>query len=316
MSAVLAGIVPFAFVILVRMNLKKTCLKSLLFLSIVIVAFSFAAIGLAGEYDLKPRFSIQGFYKDALNAPVGVFFDKGANELYVADAGLGEVMVFDSLGSPVFRFGAKSGILDPIDVAVKDGLIYLTQGGRPHIEVFNFKGEPKARIMPDGLAFEPGRIALDSSGKLYVVNKKLTNCAVFDLDGRFLFSIGERLKSISGVAVSDDRVYLITPFDPHAIMVYDKNGKFLFGFEGLQERGGSMGLPGSAAVDKVGRLWVIDALVGVVVFDPNGKELTRGGKYDNVKIRAKFPVDIALSDDFAYIADKGRRRVDAIKVEW
>lgn len=261
--------------------------------------------------------SIDRFFRTPLSNPSGVFLDRQTGELYITDAGLREVLIYDRHLTPAFSFGAKAGVLDPIDVVVKDNRIYLAQGAKDHIEVFSYKGEPVARLKPpDGVAFEPGRLAIDASGRLYAVNKRMRNCVVFDKDDKFLFTIGEDLKSIAGVAVSADKVYIIAPFNARSIMVYGLDGKFLYGFEAIRDYGGTLGLPSAASVDGKGRLWLADAIVGIVVFDKDGKELTRTDRYDNIKIRLKFPVDIELDkEDRAFVADKAGKTVGVFMLE-
>lgn len=261
--------------------------------------------------------SVERFFRTPLSNPSGVFLDKLTGELYVTDAGLREVLIFDEHLTPAFSFGAKSGVLDPIDVVVNNSRIYLSQAGKTHIEVYSYKGEPIARLKPpDEIAFEPGRLAIDGSGRLYAVNRRMRNLVVFDKDDKFLFTVGEDLKSISGVAVSTDKVYIVAPYNPHSIMVYGLDGKFLYGFEAIRDYGGTLGMPSAASVDSQGRLWLADAIVGIVVFDKNGKELTRTDRYDNIKIRLKFPVDIEIDgEDRAYVADKAGKTVGVFVME-
>ncbi len=286
------------------------------FISLFLFA-AYASMSCATDAVIIQKASVDRFFRTPLSNPSGVFLDRQTGELYITDAGLREVLIFDRHLTPAFSFGGKAGVLDPIDIVVKDNRIYLAQGAKDHIEVFSYKGEPIARLKPpDGIAFEPGRLAIDASGRLYAVNKRMRNCVVFDREDKFLFTIGEDLKSISGVAVSTDRVYIIAPFNERSIMVYGLDGKFLYGFEAIRDYGGTLGLPSTASVDGKGRLWLADAIVGIVIFDKNGKELTRTDRYDNIKIRLKFPVDIELdSEDRAFVADKAGKTVGVFVLE-
>lgn len=269
------------------------------------------------EFSIKFVFTIEKFYQDRLNTPIGVFVDNERKELYVADSGRNEVLIFDLKGSPIFKFGKAQGISNPVDLVVKDGLIYLIQEGKAYIEVFNYRGEAVRRIAPpEGITFSPGRMAMDEDGSLYVVNKARTTCMVFDGQGRFVGTIGTGLTSLAGVAVSKDRVYLITPFGGRAIHVYDKVGNFIMAFEGLQDQGGTLGLPTSIMIDKNGLLWLVDSLRGLVVYDPGGKEVARFSEYGEAKGQVFFPMDISFDKgDMVYIADKGAKRISVFKQE-
>ena len=287
---------------------------SILYFCVFIAVPSYA---FSQEFSIKFVFTIEKFYHDHLNTPMGVFVDKERKELYVADAGRNEIIIFDLKGMPVFKFGKAQGISNPVDLVVKDSLVYLVQEGKSYIEVFNYRGEAVARVAPpEGITFTPGRMAMDENGSLYVVNKAITTCMVFDSQDRFVGTIGTGLASLAGVAVSKDRVYLLTPFDGRAIQVYDKQGNFIMAFEGVRDRGGTLGLPTAAKVDKNGRLWLIDSLRGIVIYDPGGKEVARFSEYGKTKGQVFFPVDINFDKgDMVYIADKGAKRISVFKRE-
>jgi DNA-binding beta-propeller fold protein YncE len=248
---------------------------------------------------------------------MGVFVDNKRKELYVADSGRNEVLIFDLKGSPVFKFGAVNGVANPFDLVVRDGLIYLVQEGKAYIEVFNYRGEAVRRVAPpEGITFSPGRMAMDEDGSLYVVNKARTTCMVFDSQDRFVGTIGTGLTSLAGVAVSKDRIYLITPFGGRAVHVYDKKGNFIMAFEGLQDQGGTLGLPTSVTIDKNGLLWLVDSLRGIVVYDPGGKEVVRFNEYGETKGQLFFPVDIDFDKgNIVYISEKGAKRISVFKRE-
>ena len=259
--------------------------------------------------------TIEKFYREQLNGPLGLFVDREQDEIYVADSGRKDILVFDTRGAPVARLGAVGDFSDPLDLVVRKGRIYLSREGSDHIEILNYRGEPIGRIAPAGVEFSPGRIDVDGDGSIYVVNKARTECLVFDDDDVLVKRIGQGLSSLTGVAVSPDRVYLITPFDDRAIQVYDKKGNFIRAFEGLEGRGGTLGLPSAAKVDALGRLWVVDALKGIVVYDTEGRELTRYIGDGSRRGRLFFPVDIDFDrQGMGYIAEKGGKRVSVFKI--
>lgn len=294
-----------------RIKIAAVCL---LFIACGILMPSFA---LSQDIAIRFAFTIEKFYQDRLNTPIGVFVDNERKELYVADSGRNEVLIFDLKGSPIFKFGADQGVASPFDLVVKNGLIYLVQEGKAYIEVFNYRGEVVRRVAPpEGITFSPGRMAVDEDGSLYVVNKARTTCMVFDNQDRFVGIIGTGLTSLAGVAVSKDRVYLITPFGGSAVQVYDKEGNFIMAFEGVKEQGGTLGLPTSVTIDRNGLLWLVDSLRGIVVYDPAGKEVARFSEYGETKGQLFFPVDIDFDKgNMVYIAEKGARRVSVFKQE-
>jgi len=187
-----------------RKSQPETCnLK--LFCSLFCVLFSLFCISIPSsafsqDLSIKFVFTIEKFYQDHFNTPIGVFVDNERKELYVADSGRNEVLIFDLKGSPVFKFGAVQGVANPFDLVVKNGLIYLVQEGKSYIEVFNYRGEAVRRVAPpQGITFTPGRMAMDENGSLYVVNKARTTCMVFDSQDRFVGTIGTGITSLAGV---------------------------------------------------------------------------------------------------------------------
>ncbi|MBI5560640.1 MAG: hypothetical protein HY883_05140 [Deltaproteobacteria bacterium] len=272
---------------------------------------------------MSPRFrsSINGFYNDLFEGPMGLFVDRSNNEVYVVDIERGEVFIYDTSGTPLFRFGGAGGIASPIDVAVYEGRLYLSEEGKAYVGVFDFRGMPAGKLsMPPGKEFLPGRMDVDENGGVYVVNRALGECDVFDKGGGFLRAIGKDLFSLSGVAVGGDMVYLITPFyTGNAIHAYRKSSEHVASFEAIEGRGGTLGLPSSAKVDPGGNLWVVDSLKGIIIYGFDG------GKIGGRKIGAfgqegpsggtlEFPVDIDFSSDgMIYIIDKEGKRLVVFK---
>ncbi len=285
------------------------------------VALATVACNVAYSADGGPaiRFShsFNRHYAERFIEPVGIAVDHGNNEIYVIDSGLKRVFIFDLRGTPVFSFGSKeSGGIAPVDIAVKNGRIYLSQEGKGNVGVFNYKGVLAGALTAPG-DFAPGAIAVDDDGMVYVVNKSRTNCLVFDGAGKFRASIGEGLKSLSGVAAGKDRVYLITPIDSRAVHVYGKDGAFLFSFEGLEGEGGTLGIPIAAKVDRLDNLWVLDSIKGIIVYNKEGYEISRVVMpAGTVEGQLFFPVDFDIdANDMLYVAEKGAKRVSVFKIE-
>jgi len=268
---------------------------------------------------LRYLYSIDRFYQEKLGAPMGVFVDRELNELYVADNLKNEILVFDAVGTPVFKLNKKKGIKGPFDLAVSDGFLYISQEGKNYIEVLNFRGEFVSKIAPPAdVPFIPGRLDIDEKNFLYVVNKAQTNCIVFNAKGEFINTIGDGLFSLASVAVSKDRVYLITPFDTSAIQVYDKKGKFIMHYEAISgDMGTNLSIPTAAVLDNKGRLWLTDGTKGVVTYDMDGRELSRSSEYGLGKLDVFFPIDIDFNgNNMLFIVNKMRKSVDVFKIDF
>ena len=86
-------------------------------------------------------FTFNRFYEDTFNTPAGIFVDSKNHEIYLADSGKKELYIFDLSGTPLFRISKASGILNPLDIVVRSNLIYLSQEGKDHIDVLDYRGE-------------------------------------------------------------------------------------------------------------------------------------------------------------------------------
>lgn len=274
------------------------------------------AAGGARELPPKFKFEIKSFYKNPLKGPKSVFVDREHGEIYVTDPARGETLVFDAEGAPVFSFGGRPAEFAPLDVAVKGGRIYLTFENKPYIGVFSLRGEPVKTISPKEGKFVPGRMDMDEEGNIYVINTAEDKCLVLDKDDNFIGSIGEGLKSLAGVAAGGGRVYLITPFfKGRVIHVYTAKGEHLMSFQAIEDRGGTLGLPVSGKADKDGNFWLVDALRGVIIFNKEGKEISRfGGAAGAEREMLNFPFDIDFDGEgMVYIVEEGAKRISVFK---
>ncbi len=116
----------------------------------------------------------------AMVEPSGVALD-GTGLVYVTDNFLGQVMVFNSGGATVTRFGGPSGnfagLNTPLGIAVDSirGVIYVADQGNHRIQLFNLSGSPLSAWGTTGDggngAFDaPTGVALDNQGNVYVTD--------------------------------------------------------------------------------------------------------------------------------------------------
>ncbi|VAW35727.1 hypothetical protein MNBD_DELTA02-1172 [hydrothermal vent metagenome] len=299
-----------------RRNLKVCRLVVLLAVFVFIPAFASG-----GEKEQLPsisprlKFSIKSFFSDPFLNPIGIFIDKERNEVYVVDNERDEIFIFDQNGTPIFRFGRKAGrrlLSTPIDLVVRGDLIYISQEGKPYIEVFDQRGNSVKRVTFPGKSFAPGRMDIDRDGNIYVVNKKLGECYVLDDQDTVVRTIGEGLVSLSGVAVDGEEVYLITPFPSRTMVinVYTVRGEFVTSFENIDSRGGTLMLPTAGKVDVAGNLWLVDSLMGIQIYDPDHKKISFFGKLESHKEMLRHPVDIDFTlNGMIYVVDKETKSV-------
>ncbi len=277
-----------------------------------------------GKYPLpfdtpKLKFSIDSFMADKLISPVAIFYDNEHRELLVVDSAYDEVLIFDERGQGVYRFGRGKSVIpvNPLGIIKIGDDMYVTEQGKSHITILNYRGIEKGRITaPEGMEFLPSKIDVDKEGNIYALNTALNNCAVFDKNGVYKMSIGKDFNSLSAIAVGTDRVYLITSFyEGKSIHFYRKNdGVYMGSFEAIEGVGGTLGLPLGARVDSSDRLWLVDALKGVHIFDKSAEKIGFFGGGKVKRERIFFGVDIDFGhDNMIYLLDKNRKRISVFK---
>ncbi|ALC17683.1 NHL repeat domain-containing protein [Desulfuromonas soudanensis] len=133
-----------------------------------------------------------------LVTPAGLDVDSQGN-LYVADMGLGKILVFAPDRRPLFSFGGDKAIINnPSYIAVREelGRIYVSDSIDNKIVVFDMRGNYLfsfgKRGSGDGEFFVPQGLAFDGRGQLFVADTLNARIQVFDADGHFLYRFGER----------------------------------------------------------------------------------------------------------------------------
>lgn len=298
-------------------------MRCLLKCAVLVLTLILPSALLAGEKGVVLRyvFSIDGFGKERFESPTGLFIDRSKGELYIADNGSHEVLIFDLKGYPLYRLGKKQGLKNPFDIAAYKDRIYLSEEGSPDIKIFNYRGAQEGRVSSNGKEkFYPGQIYIDAAGKIYAVDKSKPGVVVFDVEGRLVLEItGEtsgKFGSLADVSADEARIYLVTPYSRRVIQVYDSSGVRLMGFEALEGQGGTLALPVAAKPDKDGNIWVVDALHGIVIYDKDGRELGRFSEYGKEKGQVFFPIDLDFDgSNMVYILEKGAKRVSVFMIE-
>lgn len=77
-----------------------------------------------------------------------------AGNIYVTDFGNARVVVFDPDGKPLFTFGGKSdvfpGFTAPAGIAIIDDTVYVADGVRGSVHVFDTAGNYTSTLLPEG----------------------------------------------------------------------------------------------------------------------------------------------------------------------
>jgi DNA-binding beta-propeller fold protein YncE len=203
--------------------------------------------------------------------PIHVSFDING-DLYVADAGRGQVVIFDQAGNLLGTIGKRSEF-KPSDVLVAEEKIYLCDLKTSSVKVFGLRDRdylfslPREGSPEEARLFSPTNIAADSQGNLYVSDTGACRIQKYSPQGEFLMSLGSQ---------------------------GDAPGQFA--------------RPKGVALDREGRVYAVDAAFeNVQIFDPEGKLLLffaePGGSPVPLVLPAGIAVDYSLKDHFSTLAD-------------
>ncbi len=195
--------------------------------------------------------------------------------VYVVDSKMDQVVMYDlAKGKYLGRFGSKAGgniasdaALDsPQGIAIQEGVVYVADTGNERVQMFGINGvflstlplkaagsAEKEKTYKLG---EPTDIALDTHGRIYVLDADDKSIKVYGPNGtyqRTLFKGRPVAMSVSedGVYVADEASFSILKYD------FDANRAYSFGSKG-EGKAQFMSLSG-LAVDKAQQVFVGDA---------------------------------------------------------
>ncbi len=229
-------------------------------------------------FDMLRRrgFAIGWRGRGRLLRPLGVAVD-GRRNIYVADAGLGRVMVYSMLGHFSREIGRPADFdrLSDVAVSVDGSRIYaLDRGGvaskRHRVLVFSASGEKLGQIGRRGI--EPGQfnhplqLALGPDGRLYVLDAGNFRVQVFSPAGEFIRAWGRPGRLLGnfarprGIAVDGDNHVYVTDGAYQNFQIFDASGRLLLpvGGPAAEDGPGHYVLPAGIATDETGRVYVVD----------------------------------------------------------
>ena len=214
--------------------------------------------------------------------PIALALDR-EQRVYVADATLRKVIVYDGLGLHQRTIGGPDELERPTGVAVsQDGeRVYVidrasNDSDRHRVIAHDRAGRRVAEIgrrgRGEGEFNIPVQGAVGPDGTLYVLDAGNFRVQAFDRDGRFLRAFGSlgtglgQLARPRGLAVDDEGNAYVADATFGNVQVFDPAGRLLItlGALGKRDRPGRYGLPFGVAVDETGRVYVVDQLFNKV----------------------------------------------------
>jgi tripartite motif-containing protein 71 len=191
-------------------------------------------------YDLNGSFVRQfggdGTGNGKFRRPLGVAYDANGS-LWVADYGNHRVQVFDENGTFISKVGQyaseSTSLNNPMDIAYGLGTYIVSDSGNNRVVAFDDRKGTFSKILVNGgsgyaQVSGPRGIALDSQGRIFVVDRGNQRIQSYDSNGTHLNSFGnpQLFNDVWGVAVAPDGNIYVSDFGADKILVFDGSGNF------------------------------------------------------------------------------------------
>ena len=196
--------------------------------------------------------------------PVGVA--KRGGTIFVADSGLGAVLVLRESGDEAFRI--TNGLVRPTGVAVSGGEVFVADAKRNEVVVFDMEGRFRrafgTRGSGPGQFNFPTHIAADSAGRLYVTDSMNGRVQILQPDGRYMGSIGAPgdapgyFSRPKGAAVDAGGHIYVADANFDNVQVFDSLGRILLAIGGAGADIGEFWLPAGIAISSRDEIFIAD----------------------------------------------------------
>lgn len=216
-----------------------------------------------------------------LKQPSGLFFDEIKKRLYIADSGNGRLVSFDSEFKSLSELTDEDMALPISLVRNKEGNFFILDSGKGKIifidlekKVVVVKPFPLSGVPPGKEQFVPGRMAIDTANRLYIIDKLNRRLIVVEQTGAFVREITVKDKGFFGFADVrvDDKgeIYAIDAI-AGVVYIFDDKGSIVSRFGSRENKEDNFRFPTSLAVDKNGLIYITDQHAGrILVFDKKG----------------------------------------------
>jgi sugar lactone lactonase YvrE len=214
--------------------------------------------------------------EEKLARPFGIALD-GHEQLYVVEQEKKGVSVFSPQGKRL-RFITHPSLERPAGIAIdRDrGRIYLADTGHTKsiehsVKIFNMNGDLLGTI-GEGKGEGPGQflfptyLALDPKGNLYVTDTLNSRVQMFDPDGVYVRSFGQRgnawgmFDKPKGVGLDGYGNVYVADSGWSNVQIFNQKGQILLFFGGRGPIPGMLQNPTAVAIDKNNHIYVADYL--------------------------------------------------------
>ena len=256
----------------------------------------------------------------------------GEGKVYVADPGIPGVYIYDMKNRTVHLLGKGIGeafFSRPTALALDAaGNLYVSDTEKKMVLVFDKNEHPLRKLDMSAKVNAVGGIVIDNQKqRLICTDIRGHKVAVFDLQGNFLFSFGERGDSDgkfnfpAPVTINSKGEIIVGDAMNARIQIFDQDGKFLRKFGQRGDSPSEFQLMKGVAVDSEDHIYVSDGKGNKIeIFSPSGEYLmtfgTRKGKTANVDVAGGFvlPQGIHIDKtDTIYVVDQMNLRFQVFR---
>lgn len=196
--------------------------------------------------------------KGELKLPFNSTMDDKGN-LYVADGGRGQIVVFDANRKYVNCFGNPE-TMKPIDIVVYDNKLWLPNLISHKVEVYDINTYELINSFPE--SEEGNKDFLYSPTNIYVINDKVYvsdigdfKVKIYSTSGEYLSTVGQYGNTVGtltrpkGIAVDKDENLYVVDAGFENVQIFNKEGNVLMFFGGEYKGPGDMWLPAKVSID-------------------------------------------------------------------
>lgn len=280
----------------------KLCFGLVISFTFLPVAGLVLMVSAAEKIDIKDRvfLGVYGWSRgEKFRNPGGVFYYAKRNEIYVADSGNHQILIFDLGGVPAARIRhyvdgkdpGESRPGEPKQVAVNSrGDIFCVDALARYLDVMDYRGRQIKRVYP-GELLQMGRdkvgcnaVAVDAADNIYLATGGgESTILVLDRELQLVRQIGAKgeekgkFLSISGVWVdAASKVYVTDARGEPSVQVFSPEGKLILSFGAHSAGPNNFSLPSGIATDELGNIYVLDSLRHLIAaFTAEGKFVAR-----------------------------------------
>ncbi len=261
----------------------------------------------------------------SLAKPYGVAVNADGSRMYVTDAKLRGVVVFDFEKGKVamLKTDAMGGLASPVEVRVdSQGRIYVTDsfGGKlmvykPNGETLRSMGGAEGMKRPTGLALD------EAHNRIYVSDVASHQIMVYDFDGNFIKRFSERgsdpgyLNFPNNLAVDKEGKIYVTDSGNFRVQIFTPEGEYVSSFGKLGDGFGSFARPKGIALDSDSNIYVVDAAFGnYQIFNETGRLLLFVGVVGKQPGMFWLPAGMYIDhNDKIYVVDSLNKRVQVFQ---